>query len=74
MTVIWANQILCLISKFERSCRKKKYVRDDGSLGQQKFVFDFKIRKKLWRKRNVRDDGSLGQPKFVFDFKIQEKL
>jgi hypothetical protein len=44
--VLWANQNLCLISKIERSSRKK-YVRDDGSLDQPKFLFDFKIPKKL---------------------------
>jgi hypothetical protein len=49
-------------------------VRDDGFLGQPKFVFDFKIRRKLYRKKYVRDDDSLGQPKFVFDFKIGRKL
>jgi len=46
MTIIWAKQNLCLISKLE-SCTEKNYVSDDGFLGQPKLVFDFKIRKKL---------------------------
>jgi len=37
---------ICVWFQNSKEALGKKYVRDDGSLGQPKFVFDFKIRKK----------------------------
>jgi len=61
--------MLATEDEIQTGCFPRKYVRDDGSLSQPKFVFDLKIERSC-RKKYVEDDGSLGQPKFVFDSKI----
>ena len=65
--------MLATENESQTGCFPRKYVRDDSSLGQPKFVFDSKILKKL-EEKYVGDDSSLGQPKFVFDSKILKKL
>jgi hypothetical protein len=73
MTIFWANQNLCLISKFEGSCRET--IREGWLFsGPTKICVWFQNSKEAIGKKYVRDDSSLGQPKFVFDFKIRRKL
>ena len=64
---------LCLVPKFERSCRTKIC---EGWLftGPTKICVWFQNFKEAAEQKYVRDDCSLGQPKFVLDSKIWKKL